>query len=160
MLKLVDVSFDHLMFFNTFVTSLTFPRLFKWMISWRLWEISETTDTALSGFQLKNSWLLEGNFACYRPLPGESKDLEILRHSWLTISDLFKVSEAADICTLWRDTWKFVRMEGDYTRCCIDGMTRFSFKYWSWVIDRFWVSHLLGFIRYLDFLQVITSCKS
>ena len=39
------------------------------------------TDTALSGFQLRNSWLLEGNFACYRPLPGESKDLEILRHS-------------------------------------------------------------------------------
>jgi len=38
------------------------------------------------------------------------------------LSDLFKVFEAADICTLWTDTWKFVRMEGDYTRCCIDGM--------------------------------------
>jgi len=27
-----------------------------------------------------------------------------------------------DIFTLWMDTWKFVRMERDYTRCCIDWM--------------------------------------
>jgi len=71
-------------------------------------------------------------------------------------SDLSKVFEMDDIFTLSLDTWKFVRTERDYTICCIDGMTRFSLKYWSWVIDRFLVSHQYGIIRYLDFLQGIT----
>ena len=75
------------------------------------------------------------------------------------LSDIYQVFEVDDIFTLWIDTWKFVRMGGDHTRYCIDGMTRFSFKYWSWLIDRLIVSHRFGFIRYLDFLQGITRVR-
>ena len=75
------------------------------------------------------------------------------------MSDISKVFDQDDICTLWTDTWKFYRMGGDYTRCCIDGMTRFSLKYWSWMIDRLLVSHRFGIIRYLGFLQGITKVR-
>ena len=50
---------------------------------------------------------------------------------------------------------KFVRIDGDYTRCCIDVMTKFSLIYWYWESDMFLVSHHFVVIRYLDLLQDI-----
>jgi len=38
------------------------------------------------------------------------------------MSDISKVFDVDDIFIFWMDTWKFVKMERDYTRCCIDGM--------------------------------------
>ena len=50
---------------------------------------------------------------------------------------------------------KFVRMECDYTRCCIDGMTKISLICWYWESDMFLVSHHFVVIKYLDLLQDI-----